>query len=343
MRKSSVVDIPQAKIDADCMKEKLQEVTFLRVLAVLMLVAWHSYCTYICWGLADSPLNIFYTRLFRFLTPDAYMPVFTFISGYLFYYLMVEKRKYVDFKEFLKNKINRLLIPYIVLGFTINMTQIGRQNPLELLVGTPNHLWYCLMLFYCFIACWLIEMKLTSRYNIIAMCLSFLFVLVVGARNIIRTPLGLWMPIYYYGYFYMGFLVFKHKEKIMIVVKKYWYLLLAIYIISIIWSFNSHFLLFTTLTFTLMLYVIGTMVKNSRGGVKLLESHWSKEIEKCSFGIYVFHQWIIWNVTRYPDMSCFMSEHYILFPFLLYISVFILSYIMTKLSIQTKIGRYLLL
>lgn len=325
------------------MKDKLLEVTFLRVLAVLSLVAWHSYCSYICWDIADSPLNETYTLLFRFLTPDAYMPVFTFVSGYLFYYLLIEKGKYADFKEFLKNKVNRLLIPYLVLGFVINMTQIGRQNPLELLVGAPNHLWYCLMLFYCFIACWLIEKKLSPKYNIIAMFLSFLFVMAVGSHNIMRLPLGVWMPTYYYGYFYLGFLVFKYKTEVLTMVRKYWMLLVVVYVTTILYSLHNHLLILTTLSFTLLLYYVAYMVKNSLGGAKLLEATWVKEIEKCSFGIYVFHQWIIWNVTRYEPFQPFIGQHYILFPLTLYISVFIVSLLLTRLLVKTKIGQYLLL
>ena len=38
---------------------------------------------------------------------------FTFISGFLFYYLKIEKIKYEDFVLFSKNKAKRLLAPYV--------------------------------------------------------------------------------------------------------------------------------------------------------------------------------------------------------------------------------------
>lgn len=139
--------------------KSLNEVTWLRVYAIISLVLWHSYCAYTSWGLASSSLNDYYKMFFKFATPIANMPLFTFLSGYLFCYLHVYCGKYKEFKGFVQNKARRLLIPYFVLGFCINMTQIGRMHPIDLLWGLPNHLWYCIMLFWCFIICWVVEKK----------------------------------------------------------------------------------------------------------------------------------------------------------------------------------------
>lgn len=323
---------------------KLHDVALLRTIAIISLVAWHSYCAYICWDLAESPINEFYTILFAFLTPDANMPLFTFISGYLFCYLVVFKGKYGDFKSFLKNKVNRLLIPYIVLGFTINMTQIGRQNPVEILTGTPNHLWYCLMLFYCFIACWIIE-KWNRLLNIWAMCISLLLVLVVGGKNIIPTPLGIYMPLYYYGYFYMGFMFFKYKDKMLDYINKYMLLLLFTYVASsIVKLYVSQILLINTIAFLLIIMWFSNLEKIHKSAQSSLCVKNSIElIGRYSFGIYVFHQWMIWNITRYPGMSPFLREHYIMFPLLLFVSVFFVSMLLTHISLKTRLGRYLLL
>lgn len=78
----------------------LKDVLYIRCFAVVSLVAWHSYCIYICQGFADSPMHDAYARLFSFLTPDANMPLFTFLAGYLFCYLLKTKHKYPDFRGF---------------------------------------------------------------------------------------------------------------------------------------------------------------------------------------------------------------------------------------------------
>lgn len=67
---------------------KLQNVIILRVWAIITLVAWHSYCSYICWDLAHSPADKFYKIIFKVIAPDANMPLFTMLAGYLYYYSM---------------------------------------------------------------------------------------------------------------------------------------------------------------------------------------------------------------------------------------------------------------
>ena len=69
---------------------------------------------------------------------------------------------------------------------------------------------------------------------------------------------------------------------------------------------------------------------------------WLKMISKYSFGIFVFHQWIIWNVTRWDPMSVIIDDHYILFPLLLFMVVFSISLVLTHYSLKTQVGRYLL-
>lgn len=168
---------------------RLQEVTLLRAFAVLSLVMWHCYCPYICWGTAESPLNGFYTKLFTNIIPDANMPLFTFLAGYLFYYLHEVKGKYRDFREFFLNKVHRLLIPFLIIGSLMNLTMYGRRLT-EILYGQPNHLWYCLMLFYIYVLFWLIHNKLGNKLNMLCAFLSFCVVFYYGSGALNHRMLG---------------------------------------------------------------------------------------------------------------------------------------------------------
>lgn len=224
-------------------KDRLNNVTYLRVFAIMSLVAWHSYCSYIAWGIGNSPLDKWYTITFHFITPTANMPLFTFLSGYLFCFLLREKGKYADFKGFLVNKVNRLLIPYLVLGFIINLTQIGRGKPLlPMFYGAPNHMWYCLMLFYCFIICWVVERKLSTKINIFLAIFSFLFVLVVGGKYMsVSSPLGIWMVAYFYSYFYLGFLIYQYSDRIYPILDKNKAFLGGVFICFALLSYRFHY------------------------------------------------------------------------------------------------------
>ena len=173
------------------------------------------------------------------------------ISGYLFCYLLIFKDKYLSFHELLTNKVNRLLIPFLILGALTNLTEYGK-NISDIFYGKPSHLWYCLMLFYCFIACWLIEKKLGKRWNIATMCVSTLVVIGYKGNGLgPNTPLGLFMPVYYYCYFYAGFLVFFHKDIILKNVKKYFPLIVLAFACSLM---SGRLILFSSLLYILIVW-----------------------------------------------------------------------------------------
>ena len=319
----------------------LFDVSILRTFSVISVVLWHSYCPYICWGIADSPLNRYYTFILSNVLPDANLPLFTFISGYLFRF-SIEKNKYSEFIPFLYNKVNRLLIPFIVLGSVINLCEIDK-NIVDILYGKPNHLWYCLMLFYCFILCWFIEKKIRN-YNIILAIISAIFASYIGGGVLsINSPLGIVLPIYYYVYFYFGFYVYKCKNKVYTLMTKCWSIILIVYISFCIYNPGGHLIVFQCLSYILLLW----RIVNSRKIISICLmppiSNFIYKINKYSFGIYVFHQWIIWNLTRSNFILPIISEYYIMFPALLFIIVIVLSYSMTWiLTNNNRVFRYLL-
>lgn len=321
---------------------KLIDIAILRCIAVISLVIWHSYCSYIVWDIAETPAKTYYSFIFMNFIPDANMPLFTFISGYLFCYLFAQGR-YSKFKKFLINKVHRLLIPFLVLGTVINLTERGKSIT-DILYGAPNHLWYCLMLFYCFIFCWLIESKLGRKYNVIAMLISFglIFIKGIGALGVF-LPLGIFYPCYYYAYFYIGFLLFEYKNQLISLMNKYWFVVLSIFIILCFYNLNYHLIAISALSYILLLI----WLMNKKEVINFYTNKiWFQNsinlIGKLSFGIYVFHQWIIWNVTRTPEFHPMINEHYILFPAILSVAVFLISMLLTWLSIKTKVGKYLL-
>lgn len=325
-------------------KTTLNDILFIRCFAVISLVAWHSYCSYICWGYGNSPLDGVYTKLFSFLTPDANMPLFTFMAGYLFCFLL-KKQKYQKFKTFLEKKVHRLLIPFLILGTLTNLTMVNRNLLPEMFYGKPSHLWFCLMLFYCYVFCWLIE-NIGYKCNVIVMIVSMVIVILKGdGALVLNIPFGLFLLTYYYCYFYIGFLLFQRKAAFMRFMKRHWMMVLIAYFVLSILD-RPHMLLFHSLSYiSLLLFMF-----NSGGAIleNLLRNEFRANIihsiAKCSMGIYVFHQWFIWNLTRPKFLQGFIHEHYIIFPLLCWLMTFVLSWMLTYLLTQhTRLGRYLLL
>lgn len=326
----------------------LNDIAALRCIATFSLVVWHTYCSYICWDVAHTPLNDFYSNIFTRIIPDANMPFFTIIAGYTFCYLLRERNKYVTFIPFLKNKINRLLIPFIILGTIINLCEYGK-NLVDIIYGLPNHLWYCLMLFYVYIICWIIEKYFGTKTNIILTLVSFFVIYKTHGYPAIGYHFiaGVFLPIYYYGYFYFGFLLRKYKQYI-INDRINIYIILALILYVFFAYFNSGYMLATKCIsyFMLMLLVMNTKVID-RILLKDEVERIIKILSKYSFGIYVFHQWIIWNLTREPHCLLYikplLNNHYIIAPIIMVFLVYFISLMFTKFLIRTKIGQYLLL
>lgn len=138
---------------------RLNNIDVIRCFAIISLVAWHSLCVYVGWSyclpditaaVSGNRITSFYRMASTvFVMPDANMPLFVIVAAYVYAYLW-NKGVYSDTKTFLKKKIKRLVVPYFVIG-TIVVFTIFDWNPLLILTGEAHHLWFCAMLFWCFV------------------------------------------------------------------------------------------------------------------------------------------------------------------------------------------------
>ena len=131
--------------------ERLLDISLLRVISIVAVVAFHVYGMMYADHFPKSKdlyHQIYWTWNQCGLINIA-MPMFVFVSGYLFAFLM-RKGKYPTFGALLKNKIKRLLLPYFVFGL-IMMATTGNFRPLDLFSGCYWHLWFLPMIFWCFI------------------------------------------------------------------------------------------------------------------------------------------------------------------------------------------------
>lgn len=324
---------------------RLDDVSIIRCIAVLSLVVWHSYCP-IIFGFWPTPLSDTYRSVLLRLIPDANMPLFTFLAGYLFCY-QLGKGKYSEFRSFFTNKSHRLFIPFLVLGTITNFTQYGKHIS-DMLYGDPSHLWYCLMLFYAFIICWLVEKKVGSWLNYILMVLSLGIAFYYGSvwslwHKIV--PGGWEFVVFFYGYFYLGFLMFKYRDRLFF--NKWMILLyLACYICFCICHLPYGSVIpLRSLSYIMLLFALTNVLING-GGEQFAQSKLILILNQYSFGIYVIHQWMLWNASRIPFVSNFIrpfvETHYIIAPICIIVVVLMMSMVFTHYSLKTKVGRYLL-
>ena len=96
---------------------------------------------------------------------------------------------------------------------------------------------------------------------------------------------------------------------------------------------------FRCIVFDFMLFLIVTWFIE-KGYLK--ENRIIGAISKYSFGIYVFHHWIAWDLFHLDIVIESFKSNYILYALLYTVSIFLMSVVLTKYSLNTKIGKFLL-
>ena len=293
----------------------------------------------------------------NYFIPHANMPLFTFISGYLFAYLYANSSKYCKFGPFLKAKFERLVIPFLVIGTLVNITMPERELYM-ILYGEGSHLWYCMMLFWCFMIYWTI---LKINKDVVSTLMLLIGIAEYVCSNVFNFGLpdfpfsffGIKLAIFFYPWFVLGSWVFKYKDQLFGYMKKkkafvYLFLFFIFYMVwgygMLIWNNVNVVLLilktFRPLLFILLIYLL--VIKLILCGC-LKPNRYIDTLCTYSFGIYVFHEWISWGLYHHPFFLGLFEKYTFIYAFIFTIFDFVISFELTHYLIKTKVGRYLLL
>lgn len=320
---------------------RAQNIEWLRFIAVLSLVFWHSICVYTGWknylpnvtnAICDSFITKFLQYISRIFLPDANMPLFTAISGFVYSYLR-KKKKYVSTCDFILNKAKRLMIPYFIIGTFVVFT-IFDWDPIGLIYGDAHHLWFCAMIFWCFVG--------IRGYESLPNCIKpiiVIFCIGTGVKSFNVDLLYIYRSLHYFPYFLMGYYLVDLLPRI----QSNNYYKLIILLTAIILCFVSllpikyvNSMARIAYNFAFPLTLFSFIPVNSEGN-KIVT-----KVSAYSFGIYVFHEWFLWNIAHLKCLEPIIIGHQILYPFIVYILIFALSTILTHIVLKTRVGRYLL-
>lgn len=331
--------------------ERLLDISLLRVISIVAVVAFHVYGMMYADHFPKSKdlyRQIYWTWNQCGLINIA-MPMFVFISGYLFAFLM-GKGKYPTFGTLLKNKVKRLLLPSFVFGI-IMMVATGDFHPFDLLRGGYWHLWFLPMLFWCFIISYGAINKLRVNLYIFVLILVITFMFrFFPLSEIIPKVLGLPSILNWYCWFLLGIFVQTYNLYVVNIIKKYWlYIpLLSVYLLVTIMRPISYgvYTWYSLLAQISIIFVVWYFFHTL--GQKWIDRllpviSWSK----YSFGIYIFHYIIASylisrTVQRIFPLSDWAMHHTLLFPFSLFVITLFLSWGISWLLLKNKIGRFLL-
>lgn len=343
------------------MKQKkgkiLIHVAILKVLAALLVVLGHSSHIYVDGWVYSSKID---SKFFWFLTHYIYsfhMPLFVFITGYVYYYTKVELHKYNKLEILTRNKFMRLLIPYYLVGIFYLIpirTLLGHYKGYGfltvifkgiILAKFSGNLWFLWMIFNVFVLFYIMEKRIKSNNTIINFC--FMFVMFIAGNFLLkRDRLSIFqIPniLIYFIYFYCGYIFRQHQKSIKSMFTKYKHLGLSVFILHLVLFFilNSvgHTIPQTTNNFKLELFMdcfgLITAVSSiifyyylsvvfERKYPAIMNNRLFNILQKYNFKIYLFHYPIIFIILYFIADSS-------LNPFILVNSCFILSIILSIL------------
>lgn len=321
--------------------KRFEEISIMRVLAMTMIVAFHSLCFYSGrWVKVDAIDIPVWNKLSCFLDLID-LNMFVFISGYLYGYLYIYRNKYRHPSEVIRIKARRLLIPYLFWG--IPMAIIWPWNTWSKLLYGIGHLWFLLMLFGVFTLTVLLQLlnsqriRFTSKVGISLIVTGYVLGLIFSKYVYAGDFLCINKVLYYFPAFMIGYLCAKLRVGWML---PNWAYIITPFAIMALFAFVWYpiplpytllqlirLLLAYTICIELLIILSKTILSD--------RTHKAiQQIERLSMGLYIFNQMMMDIVFTTPVLHRFFEVHWMIGPFVLFpIGFFpplLLSYIFNK-------------
>ncbi|HEM3620063.1 TPA: acyltransferase [Streptococcus suis] len=351
------------------MKKKLDLIILIRVFAILSVVLGHSTIAYSgIWDSFDMKNHSKFLVLLHYYIDLYQMPLFISVSGYLFYYLRIEKSKYLDFGKFIVDKAKRLLIPFVIVGlfFMIPVRSIGTYSAYQnrsyfslvkdlFLNINSGNLWFLPVLFFIFIIMWIISsvyIKQDTKERTVSDIVLFLVLIFVSILSSkLPSILFISLTANYLFFFFLGFIIRKYQAILLDNTKNLTMLLILSFILQ-----------FSNLIFKVLLPIDGTLLHLIFIGVSILGSIFSvlffyciftfverafinltdkkivKSIDSDSFGIYLFHASIIFPILSYYQ-NINVSPYYV--SIILFVVSLLVSWLLTIILSKFKYTKYI--
>lgn len=326
-------------------EEKLHTISIMRVMAMLMIVAYHSMLYYTDnWWQLGGPTIPFWVKTAGILNAID-LPMFVFISGILFGYLYITKDKYRNKKQFIIKKFRRLIIPYIFWGIFLIIAMPSLNKAENLFTGI-GHLWFLLMLFEVFIIVILWARFLcikASQWHIvliyICLCISFALYHTYSSHHFF---LCIYATLFYLPAFLLGIccIRFRFQDLIPIKYTKIVFFGALVLLFTYFYLSNSgvSFLIdyviqmLTGYTIVVCSYILLSKRDKSGKGIPTIITH----IDKLSMGIYIFNQIVINAFTMIPEVRLMLCKHYFIGVPILFTIGLAIPYLLALLFSKNK-------
>ena len=321
--------------------KRFDEISIMRVMAMTMIVAFHSLCFYNGrWSKVNAIDIPIWHKISCFLDVID-LNMFVFISGYLYGYLYIYRNKYRHPSEVIRIKAIRLLIPYLFWG--IPMAIIWPWNTWSKLFYGIGHLWFLLMLFGVFTLTVILQLlnsqrvRFTRKIGISLIVIGYIAGHVFSKYVYAGEFLCINKILYYFPAFMIGYLC--AKLRVAWLLPNWAYIILPFALLGLfvfVWyplplPYSLILLVRTILAYVVCIDLLIILSKVTMSG---LTHKMVLAIERLSMGLYIFNQIVMDIVFTIPVLHQWFEVHWIVGPFVLFpIGFFpplLLSYLFNK-------------
>ena len=320
----------------------LEHCDFIKVVLMALVVMGHSVALWAPEGWFNMP-PAYPSKLMTFLTVffgEMHIYCFTIVSGYLYAYLKFEKGKYTLFVPFVKNKVHRLLVPFVFVSvvwavpfyyyfFKPDFYIIARKF---LLAESPSQLWFLMMLFGVFMLVYPVPHPIINNFKTGGMLSAFIYVCGIIGGQFMPNFFQIFAAMQYFLFFWIGMQIRSSEINPTIFHFKRWHIILicaVLYIVLLVWYiycigqdislalkiFNRCLKIIRNVSGSLMAFYILLYLAEK---IDYKNKYIFQFLKEYNIVVYIFHQQIIWCVITLLNGRCS--------PFLMAFTSFIVSF-----------------
>ena len=347
--------------DAKPQKKLLYEVSIIRPLVITLLVFLHSFTKIANGGGKTNDyqlVNVY--QWVCWLISGFRIETIALVAGYVFSYQSHDLKRSYQFVPFVWKKFKRLIIPMLFFGciyyfcFFFDKGSFSLLSFVKTLLSGCGHLWFLPMLFWCFIAIWIIDhYKLSS----IALLVILAGVSLVPMPSL---PFGFTRLPHFLFFVFAGYYLWTQRDRIFgkylntrtIVSMWVVYVLLVVIKHLFVPEMTSDMPILKKIILSGMQSTIGLVMSCS--GILALymtvckvttkenyrPKQWIVKASDDCYGVYVFHQFILVALYFYTPLVSKVNAY--LVPWIGFAAAFSISLLLTKLFLKTKVGRFLI-
>lgn len=344
-------------------KKLLYEVSLIRPFVIFLLVVMHSFTKIAEGGYRSTTYQLpeIYQWLCHLISGFR-IETIALVAGYVFAYQSIDLHRKYALKPFIIKKFKRLILPMLFFGIFyyamflyIPETFTVSGFLLKWLSGC-GHLWFLPMLFWCFMAIWLIDHFNLSSWKTLAM----LAIIAVLPLPLYKLPLGFSRLPHFLFFVYGGYFLYEHRHAII----NHWISIktvLSLWIIYVFWvivrqtileqspnlSFDMGQIMWKGIqnSVNLLISCIGILALYTTISLKTICSSfipplWVIRSSDYCYGVYVFHQFLLVYFYQYTPVVSQVNPYIV--PWLGLALALFASWLLTSLFLRTRFGRYLI-